>query len=325
MIISSTILRQTGPEKKRKWVPSYLKSINLSNKKRNILLLYDSPYWAYANECFELRSRAPKNICVYTSNKYDFLKFSKFDLVVQMAYGNITRLLKYLELNKLNVPVVSTYTVGKGYNDDSLKELYKYCNNIIINNLGMYEEFGKKPGTIYIPNGVNTIFYHNKRKQRKNKVIFIGSEYHRKVKSYDDILLPLKERLEKKNIECDFKIIDNTRKENILSKYQLLDWYNESKVYIVASKSEGTPNPALEAAACGCTIVSTKVGNMPELIKDGVNGYFIDYDLDNIENKVISAIENYSTLSLNIQKDIKDWDWGMMSKKFYRYFLEVMK
>ena len=309
---------------KKPWKPQYLNR-KKSMQYKNILLLYDNPWWAYAMECNELKDRAPSNVCAYATHRYDQLRFQKFDLIVQMCYGYVSRLQSYCKQNKLNIPIVVTYTVGKGYSDSVLENIYNnYCKNIIINNLGMYEQFGKRPGTIYIPNGVNNKFYHNKHIERKNKVVFIGSEYHRKVKSYDDILIPLKERLEKKNIECDFRIIDNSKPENLMSKEELRDWYNEAKVYIVASKSEGTPNPALEAAACGCTVVSTPVGNMPELIKNDDNGYISTWDLDDLENKVEMAINNYDRLSMNMQKEIKKWDWSIISKQFYKYFLDVI-
>ncbi len=35
--------------------------------------------------------------------------------------------------------------------------------------------------------------------------------------------------------------------------------------------TEGTPNPALEAASAGCVVVSTRVGNMPPLRRQAWN------------------------------------------------------
>ena len=43
--------------------------------------------------------------------------------------------------------------------------------------------------------------------------------------------------------------------------------YNRIGTLICFSESEGTPNPVLEAAACGRNIISTKVGNVPELFR----------------------------------------------------------
>lgn len=48
------------------------------------------------------------------------------------------------------------------------------------------------------------------------------------------------------------------------------------KVFIMNSKSEGGPRVALEAMACGLPVIATKVGVMPDVIEDGINGVFTD-------------------------------------------------
>lgn len=299
----------------------------LSSEKKRIHLLYDSPHWAYAIECQELIKRCPGDLSITCGNKYEIFRYRKYDLVVQMCYNLVNRLVKYLNFYKIKIPVVTTYTVGKGYSDDFLDRIYNnYCRNIIINNYGMYEQFGKKPGTVYIPNGVDCSFFKNINSNRPDKVLFIGSEYHKHTKSYDDILVYLKNRLLSDDILCDFRIVDNSKKESLMSKSEIRDWYNSGKVYVVASKSEGTPNPALEAAACGCTVVSTRVGNMPELIKDGFNGYLCDMNIDDLYNKIKMAIKSYYTLSTNMTNTIRsDWDWNKVAPVFYSYFRSMIR
>ncbi len=44
------------------------------------------------------------------------------------------------------------------------------------------------------------------------------------------------------------------------------EWFNAGTSFVCANETAGTPNPALEAAVCGCTDVTTGVGNMPALI-----------------------------------------------------------
>jgi len=46
---------------------------------------------------------------------------------------------------------------------------------------------------------------------------------------------------------------------------EMLDWYRSLDLYVCASSAEGTPNPILEAAACGIPFVSTSVGVVPEI------------------------------------------------------------
>ena len=49
------------------------------------------------------------------------------------------------------------------------------------------------------------------------------------------------------------------------SRVEMAEFYNKIGTLICFSESEGTPNPVLEAAACGRNVITTEVGNVPEL------------------------------------------------------------
>jgi glycosyltransferase involved in cell wall biosynthesis len=63
---------------------------------------------------------------------------------------------------------------------------------------------------------------------------------------------------------------------NALGPEEMREFYQDLDVLAVASDMDGTPNPALEAAACGVAVVSNRIGNMPEFITDGVNGRLVE-------------------------------------------------
>lgn len=55
------------------------------------------------------------------------------------------------------------------------------------------------------------------------------------------------------------------RKERHIPHSEMVHYYNSVDIYVCASDLEGTPNPILEAMACGLPIISTDVGIVPEL------------------------------------------------------------
>ena len=50
----------------------------------------------------------------------------------------------------------------------------------------------------------------------------------------------------------------------------------DADIFIFPSYSEGMPIAVIEAMACGLPIIATRVGGVPEMVSDGVNGILID-------------------------------------------------
>ncbi len=73
------------------------------------------------------------------------------------------------------------------------------------------------------------------------------------------------------------------RKADIPALYSALD------VYLLSSRVEGGPCTVFEAMACETAVVSTRVGAVPELIVDGVNGY--STDVGDVESLVAAIVQ----------------------------------
>jgi glycosyltransferase involved in cell wall biosynthesis len=62
----------------------------------------------------------------------------------------------------------------------------------------------------------------------------------------------------------------------------MASWYKNGSCLVIASQSEGTPRPLLEAMACGRPVVTTRVGLASRLVHHGINGCIVDRSSDAI-------------------------------------------
>jgi glycosyltransferase involved in cell wall biosynthesis len=52
-------------------------------------------------------------------------------------------------------------------------------------------------------------------------------------------------------------------------------WYRAFDAMILPSANEGTPVVVIEALAAGCPVVATSVGGVPDVVRDGVDGFLV--------------------------------------------------
>jgi glycosyltransferase involved in cell wall biosynthesis len=68
--------------------------------------------------------------------------------------------------------------------------------------------------------------------------------------------------------------------------------YNSAKIFINPSFNEGGPRVALEAMACGLPVITTRVGVMLDIIKDGENGLFTGWEPEGMADKISYLLGN---------------------------------
>jgi glycosyltransferase involved in cell wall biosynthesis len=62
----------------------------------------------------------------------------------------------------------------------------------------------------------------------------------------------------------------------VLKGKDLIDMYQQADVFVLPSHSEDQPLTLIEAMSCGLPVVSTSVGSIPDIVKNGINGILVN-------------------------------------------------
>lgn len=114
-----------------------------------------------------------------------------------------------------------------------------------------------------------------------------------------------------------------------VSHESLPDYLNELKLLVMPSYTEGLPNIMLEAMACGTPVLATSVGAIPDIIKNGENGFIIEKNSPEYLTKKIPEIlsrHDLDKISQNATKTIeKDFTYTSTVKSYKLALRDMLK
>lgn len=90
--------------------------------------------------------------------------------------------------------------------------------------------------------------------------------------------------------------------------------YSALDVYLMTSRVEGGPCTVFEAMACGTPVVATRVGAVPDLIIDGVNGY--SAEVDDVDALVAAIVQldrerdRHREMAKHQRETVAQWPWS---------------
>ena len=117
----------------------------------------------------------------------------------------------------------------------------------------------------------------------------------------------------------------NARFTGKLSRAEWVDLSKDYNVFINTTNHDNMPVSVMEAMALGLPIVSTKVGGIPYLIEDGVEGVLCSANNSDEMAKLIVSLakdmEQQTTLTARARRKVEDYDWNIVKHKW----LEVLK
>jgi len=310
-----------------------------------VLLIPDAPNWALDKNAKDLAKYNKSNLDLEIVYFNDFLKdwqkyYKQYDLLFPMYKSLFFNTLKAgIPPDKVITGIRSYHAWDKrqtqppGYNTQPSRKIIKKMRQALLVNTHckkLWYIFSQHFPVVHTKYTCDLeMFYPEKKKQNDKIVIgWTGSlTNHPGKRGYHEFIKPITDEIP----ELELKVQDGSVNP-ITDDNEMREFYNSLDLYIIASRSEGTPRPAIEAAACGVPVISTDVGIIPELIVEGVNGFVVDRTYEEIKNKLHWIVDNREVLpqmgkSIR-QKMEEEFNWENLIYQwtdFLQYSIELKR
>ena len=125
-----------------------------------------------------------------------------------------------------------------------------------------------------------------------------------------------------KGIEKQVRFTGHVNNKNLLKAYSCAD------IFVLPTYSEAMPMVILEALAAGLPIISTPIGAIPDIIKDGINGFLIEPNSPKqLAEKILFLLHNEETKKrigeVNIQLAKNEYDVKVILNKLEQLYLSI--
>jgi glycosyltransferase involved in cell wall biosynthesis len=189
----------------------------------------------------------------------------------------------------------------------------------------------KKDKIQYIPNGIPSEFFKQKKIKTTKDVLFLGriapvkdiETLVRAAKLLPQIHFSVVGSYEKEYLDKINKMIvgENINNIKILApiydlskKIKLID---EHKIFVLPSLREAMPQVILEAMARGKIVLSSRTDGASEIIKDGKTGLLFNIgDYEQLSKLIKKNIEGNNKISSQAQIEAKKYSWAKLIKLY---------
>jgi len=207
------------------------------------------------------------------------------------------------------------------------------------------QNIAKKLGardTIVIPSPLDLSDFPEKSSRKKNNQIITvmklssikGASYLIKAMTYikEGNLIIIGDGPERKKLESltfNLGLRDRVFFLGWIRHSRLWKHLQQSGIFVLPSLSEGCPRAILEAMACGLPIVATKVGGIPEIMTDGVNGFLVppmnERAIAEAVKRILNDVDFQRNASKENKKLAKKFEFPVIGCQIYKYLKNFVK
>lgn len=255
--------------------------------------------------------------CVYNMyiENFDFLRYAKskgLKIVVDIYETPMTY--KYLIDEIDNNPEYAVFSFQKKayiYSHEvrmhymekllELADYYTIPSQFVIKSMSVFENFNNGKA-VFLPYPSSIVIEKYNYSPKRHRIIWVGNDPVRKGLLYCARAADI---LRKKYPDLDFRVIGNIDERikkadafsslnfvGVLDKEQLMLEYRSAEAYVFPTLFEGFAGTVIEAASCGCPIITTECAGTN--INEFPAIYIPTRDVDAIVQNVVSIFENPS-------------------------------
>lgn len=134
---------------------------------------------------------------------------------------------------------------------------------------------------------------------------------------------PMREALEAQAARN--RIADRVRFVGAVPHDTLPAFYAAADGFVLSSRNEGCPNVLLEALASGCPAAAARVGHVPELIEEGVNGLLAPAGDATALSAALRGLLDSQHDRARIRASVEDLTWERVARRVRDVFSKALR
>lgn len=147
------------------------------------------------------------------------------------------------------------------------------------------------------------------------------------VKGFSRVFEPMMAELRKRGYRVEAKVADPQIKR--IDFEDMPGFYRQLDLFVCTSAIEGTPNPLLEAMACGIPVVSTDVGIVPEVFGERQKRFIVPQADPGRFADAVGELINDAGLRRALGEENRqmtlDWSWEKQTRHWWPFWHDVVR